>query len=121
LFVEVEVPIHGLPSPVGLAAVVAVIRAKKDDLPDIVRTLKGNVPGAALPAPARSQVAGEDGRSQASRGRAASKQVPIWLGTIATGVLIVVLGALITNYLSNSHPPAPAHRATPNATASPRR
>ena len=114
-------PIHGLPSLVGLAAVVAVTRAKKDDLPYIVRTLKGNAPGAALPAPARSQVAGAGGRSQASQGRAASRQVLIWLGTIATGVLIAVLGALITNYLPNSHSPAPAHRATPNATVSPRR
>jgi hypothetical protein len=124
------VHIHGL--PVGLAALVAVIRARKDDLPDIVLILMGKGPrddalDAAFPAPAQSHVAGKDGRSQASPGRgaeparAASRRVLIWLGTVATGVLIAILGALIANYLPSSHPATPAHRATPNATASTRR
>lgn len=127
-------PTHGLPSPVGLATVVAVIRAKKDDLPDIVRTLMGKAPRGdasdlAFPAPARSQVAGGDRRGQASPGReaalarAASRwiRIQIWLGTVATGVLIAVLGVLIASYLPSPQAASPPHTATPNAIASPRR
>jgi hypothetical protein len=129
---RLQVHIRGLPWSVGLAALVAVIRARKDDLPDIVRILMGKGPrddelDAAFPAPAQSHVAGRDERSQAFPGRGAAharaawRRVLIWLGTVATGVLIAVLGALIANYLSSSHPAIPAHRATPNVIASTRR
>jgi hypothetical protein len=40
VYVVIAVP----PSLVGMAAVLAVIRAKKDDLPDIVRALMRVVP-----------------------------------------------------------------------------
>jgi hypothetical protein len=129
---RLQVPIHSLPWPIGLAALVAVIRARKDDLPDIVPILMGKGPrddalDATFSSPAQSHVTGKDGRSQAStvRGaalaRATPRRVLIWLGTVATGVLIAVLGALIANHLHSSHPVTPAHRATPNATASTRR